>query len=79
VPALEEIETNDDELFEISGEPWLGVLWGVGLRTSLAASIVKKTSSISTSNGAGGRKRKPTANILRRCAKHLSASMKSAL
>ena len=35
VPALEEFEINDDELFEVLGEPWPGVLWGCGFEDFL--------------------------------------------
>ena len=35
MPALEEFEVDNDELFEVLGEPWPGVLWGCGFEDFL--------------------------------------------
>jgi hypothetical protein len=35
MPALEEFELDDDELSELLGEPWPGVLWGCGFEDFL--------------------------------------------
>ena len=35
MPALEEFEVHDDELSELLGEPWPGVLWGCGFEDFL--------------------------------------------
>ena len=35
MPALEEFEVNDEELSELLGEPWPGVLWGCGFEDFL--------------------------------------------
>ena len=35
MPALEEFEIDDDDLFELLGEPWPGVLWGCGFEDFL--------------------------------------------
>ena len=35
MPALEEFELDDDDLSELLGEPWPGVLWGCGFEDFL--------------------------------------------